>query len=104
MTSPFAPTIYHDGASLFLEWPTTPGAAGYAYRFPFTEGGLGKALRHIPNIAKTPGYVSGRSNLSPKAAKPRVAKRTKHLREKSSFTDAARNAASAAVRKLKVGE
>jgi hypothetical protein len=85
-------------------------------RFPFTEGGLGRALAHVPNIAKAAGYVTGRSNFAKIAkdnhtasdrlanTKVKVAKATKASREKAGFTDAMREAASAAVRKLKVGE
>ena len=40
----FCPYIYRDAESLFLEFE------GQVLRFTFTEGGLSKALKHIPNI------------------------------------------------------
>lgn len=100
---PFSPpTIYHDGASLFLE---LPGSPGQTFRFPFTEGGLSKALRFVPNIAKQPGYLTGSSNLL-KAALPKakLAKRTAASRIRATFSEAAREAAGAVVRKLKLGD
>ncbi len=112
MTPPFAPTIYHDGASLFL---TLPGTPGQCLRFPFTEAGLSKALRHVPNIAKQPGYVSGASNFTPPASadqssadrfrksKIKIAKVTERARERATFSTDMREAARAVVRKLKTG-
>ena len=98
-----APTIYHDGASLFLEWPAAPGRSPYAQRFTLSEGGLAKALRLVPNIASAPGYISGASNLAARALKPKVAKATAAKRVAATFTDEQRSAASAVLRKLKVG-
>lgn len=110
----FAPTIYHDGQSLFLE---LPGSPGQTLRFPFTEGGLSKALRHIPNVTRQPGYLSGASNIRPKPFTHaeehnyppierlvKVDKATRRKREKARFSDAMREAAGAVIRKLKVGE
>ena len=99
-----APTIYHDGESLFLEFPT------YALRFPFTEGGLGKALATIPKIAGRPSYLTGRPGNIPsgtvkvngKIAK--IAKGTAKRREILNFSSSQRSFASEIVRKLKVGQ
>ena len=92
----FCPYVYSDGESLFLEFDS-----GMALRFPFTEGGLSKALRHIPNVTKQPGFLSGRSNIAQKLLpKVRVAKATKHKREvKATISEPLRNAASALIRK-----
>jgi hypothetical protein len=60
----FCPFIYHDGRSLFVEFDKM------VMEFPFTEGGLHKALKIIPNIAAQPGYVSGRRNVLPRRPGP----------------------------------
>lgn len=103
MTRPsFAPTIYHDGQSLFLEFAGSPGQT---LRFPFTEGGLSKALRHIPNVTRQSGYLTPNgSNLAKALPKATIAKSTKSKREKARFSDAMREAAGVVIRKLKVGE
>lgn len=106
------PTVYHDGASLFLEYPGSPP---HAYRFPLTEGGLGKALRHIPNIAKAPGYITPGSSNLPAALRQdshsisrrhgnhevKIAKATLKARERAKLPSGLRDAASAVVRKMK---
>jgi hypothetical protein len=103
MTRPeWCPLIYHDGQNLYLE---LPGSPGQALRFPYTEGGLNKALKHIPNITRQPGYVTGSSNIAAKVLpKAKVAKATQAKRDKAKFTEGLRGAASAAIRKLKVGD
>lgn len=98
------PTIYHDGESLYLEFP------GYALRFPFTEGGLGKALQAIPRIAGKPRQVptrpgnisSGTIKINGKVA--RISKGTARKREILNFSSEQRNAASEIIRRLKVGQ
>lgn len=107
MTKPWAaPTIYTDGRSLFLEWPAALDRPAHAMRFLLSEGGLAKALRHIPNITSAPGYVTGGSNLlaKPKPPKVRVAKTTTARREVVNAPEALRDAIGAAIRKLKVGQ
>lgn len=100
MTQPF-PTIYHDGKSLYLEFEK------YALRFAFTEGGLGKALTHIPRIAGKPAatptrpgnIASGTVKASGKIA--RISKATKRKREVLTFTPEQRAAANTVLRNLK---
>lgn len=100
--TPEFPRIYHDGESLYLEF------AKHVQRFPFTEGGLHKALRLIPSIRSAPGYLSGASNF-PKAKAlnghvAKIAKGTKHKREVAKFTDEQRSGAMALIRKLGLGD
>lgn len=93
----FCPFIYHDGSTLFLEFDAM------VLNFPYTEGGLGKALKHIPNVTKQPGFLSGRSNIASKVLpKVKIARITKHKREVKqalSISDRVRNAATALIRK-----
>lgn len=90
-----APTIYHDDDSLYLEWPKS------VLRFPFTEGGLHKALKMIPHIETAHGVPLGTTNLPRKAGpKPKVAKSTLRKREVASFSDDARAGAAAIIRKM----
>ncbi len=56
----FCPYIYSDGVKLYLEFDKM------VLDFVFTEAGLHKALKHIPNIARQPGFVSGNGNLATK--------------------------------------
>ncbi len=68
---PFCPFIYTDGVELFLEFDKM------VLRFAFSEGGLHKALQHVPNIARQPGFLSGGSNLANgHTVKERVARKT----------------------------
>ncbi len=69
----FCPFIYHDGESLYLEFD------GQALRFAYTEGGLHRALKHIPNVKAQPGFLSGRSNIANKLIT--IARGTKHKRK-----------------------
>lgn len=55
----FAPTIYHDGRWLYLDF----GEGKPMLRYEFTDGGLHKALKAIPSIAAQPGYLSGGRNI-----------------------------------------
>lgn len=100
MSKPVSPPIvYHDGQSIFLEW------SGHAQRFPFTEGGLHKALKLIPHIASAPGYVTGRSNIATKlldTRKARVAKATVAKRATAKATDAQKQLAMDIIRRFKV--
>lgn len=100
MAKPLAPPIiYHDNQSIYLEW------AGYAQRFPFTEGGLNKALKMIPHIASTPGYVSGQSNIADKlldTRKAKIARKTVDARARARITEGQRQSASEALRRLKI--
>jgi hypothetical protein len=55
---PLSPTIYRSYDTLYLDF------GSMALAFPFTEGGLGKALAHIPNISgPRGGHLTGRSNF-----------------------------------------
>jgi|SRR5215469_9056365 len=93
------PTIYHDGVNLYLEW------SGHAQRFPFTEGGLAKALKFIPHIASSPGYVTGRSNIASKLLDTRaakVARKTAAAREALKTTEGQRTSASEALRGVRM--
>jgi hypothetical protein len=78
----FAPRIYSDGRSIFLEFPTREGNPATCLAFELSDNGLAKALKHIPNIALDPGYVRpGSGNLVDHLLKPiRVAKRTQTKR------------------------
>ena|SRR5689334_11754848 len=99
MAKPFiAPTIYHDGVHLFLDW------GSYVQKFPFTEGGLGKALKLMPHIASHPGYVTGRSNIATKLLDKRSAKiaaTTKARREIAKITEGQRTSATSALAKIR---
>ncbi len=68
---PFCPFIYTDGVKLFLEFDN------FVLDFVFTEAGLHKALKHIPNIARQPGFLSGGQNIADRViVKNRIAKKT----------------------------
>jgi hypothetical protein len=71
----FCPYIYSDGVKLFLEFDN------FVLDFVFSEAGLHKALKHVPNVARQPGYVSGKSNLSNglkrKLPEVKIARKTK---------------------------
>jgi hypothetical protein len=64
----FCPYIYSDGVDIFLEFTTM------VMRFPLCDGGLAKALKHVPNVARQPGYLSGGSNVIPINNKPHTPK------------------------------
>lgn len=93
------PIIYHDGDSLYLELDSI------CSRFAFTESGLHRALKQIPNITKSTGYVGRPGNIASRAlsASGKIAKvssATTRRREVTSLTDDQRQAASAVLRKL----
>ena len=102
LPAPHYAIIYRDGDSLYLEFPTL------VLRFPFTEGGLHKALKHIPNSDNHPGYVARNGNIpdhttdvSGKIA--RISPSTKRKREVSKFTAKQRSAVSDLLRKRGLG-
>ncbi len=97
------PLVYHDGVSLYLEFD------GHALRFTFSEAGLHKALKHIPNVTKAPGYLSGGRNIpNGESISGRIARKSGERkitkRSPTSFTDAQRDRASELIRKLKLGD
>jgi hypothetical protein len=53
----FCPMIYRDSTDIYLEF------SNIVLKFPFSEGGLSKALKHIPDVTERPGYVQGASKL-----------------------------------------
>lgn len=75
MKSPFlAPTIYCDTHSIYLEFPGKPGQV---LKFPLTEGGLFKALKHVPRIDAVRGQLTGGQNIADKTLFKAPAKVTK---------------------------
>lgn len=68
---PFCPFVYTDHETIYLEFE------GQVLAFPLTEGGFAKALKHVPNIAKRAGFLTGNSNFkAPKSLSGHVARRT----------------------------
>ena len=90
------PFIYHDRDNLYLEF-----SGHWVLSFAFTEGGLHKALAHIPDI--TPLRLPGR-NASASRVIPKIAKSTARKREILNFDEATNAAASEIVRKLGLGQ
>ena len=99
MAKPFAPPkIYHDTFNIYLDW------GEYAQKFAFTENGLNKALKTIPNIAAEPGYVTGRSNIADRLLDTRSAKIAYKGKRKAALqavTEGQRMSASSAIRRMK---
>ena len=93
------PVIYHDGQNLYLEFPGSPG---FVLRFAYTEGGLHKALKHIPSIKALASPTEVLNHLS-KGPQPRVARSTARKRELAKASPGVRSAATSLIRKLKVG-
>lgn len=96
----FCPYIYRDLESLFLEFD------GQVLRFTFTEAGLSKALKHIPNIASRPGFVTGNSNFPHPtslngyiAQKTQVAPKTERERRLAKVSDRVKQAAGELIRR-----
>ena len=58
MKPAFCPFIFRDQHHIYLEFEKQ------VLRFPYTDGGLFKALRHIPNIQDQPGYLTGLRNIT----------------------------------------
>jgi hypothetical protein len=99
---PLCPSIFRDADTLYLDFGTM------VVPFPFTEGGLGKALAHIPNISgPRGGHLTGRSNF-PKVTtvKGHVARVTysKHKRPILDLPDGMREAALAVVKRRGMGK
>jgi hypothetical protein len=66
---PFCPYIYRDSQNLYLEFEKM------TLKFPFTDGGLHKALAHIPDVTVQPGYSVVRlGNITNRATKPKLPK------------------------------
>ena len=92
----FCPFIYRDRDNLYLEF------ANHVERFAFTDGGLNRALRHIPDVSKRSDFV-GR-NASINRVLPKIAKTTARKREILSIDKAITDAAAEIVRKMGIGE
>ena len=99
---PLCPSIYRDHDTLYLDFGTM------VLPFPFTEGGLGKALAHIPNISgPRGGHLTGRSNF------PKIATLAGHVAKVTRFKgrrpildlpDGMRDAAMAVVKRRGMGK
>lgn len=88
MKPAFCPFIYRDQHHIYLEF------TNHVQRFPFTDGGLFKALRHIPSILDQPGYLSGLRNITEDILEPgHVARKTKAKAKISPRTEAERRIA-----------
>lgn len=92
-TPPPSPIIYRDHRAIYLEFPT------YALRFEFTQGGLAKALQHVPLVPTAFGHLTGGSNVMSKVL-PKVAKATKRKREILNISVEAHASAIEIVRKM----
>lgn len=96
---PFAPpVIYRDERNIYLEW------GSYVQKFPFSEGGLSKALSTIPNVAMEPGYISGGSNIADKlltTRKAKIARKTSQQRAVAKITDSQMSTIRNGLRKLR---
>jgi hypothetical protein len=69
------PQIYRDRDDLYLEFPT------HVLRFAFTDAGLHKALRHIPDLSP-PYPAQGSAEVANKLMpKPKIARRTAAARK-----------------------
>jgi hypothetical protein len=95
------PTIWRDDDNLYLEHPT------YVLKFPFTEGGLAKALKLVPYFPSLRAAPKGTTNL-PKAKSlkghiarnaPKVAKATLRSREIKGIYEEHRSSLAALIRK-----
>ena len=99
---PLCPSIYRDHDTLYLDF------GSMVVPFPFTEGGLSKALTHIPNLSgPRGGHLTGRSNF-PKVVslKGHVAKVTKFRGKRPilDLPDGMREAALAVVKRRGMGK
>jgi hypothetical protein len=94
---PTYPLIYHDHLNLYLEFPGR--SPPLVMKFIFTEGGLQRALRHIPNIAPKAGHSPSLSRVAPK-----IAKATAKRREIRNFSADQRAEAQELIRKLGTGD
>lgn len=76
------PSIYRDHDTLYLDFGTM------VVPFMFTEGGLAKALKHIPNIAgPRGGHVTGASNISARLTTTGHIAKVSHSRKKRPILD-----------------
>ena len=106
----FCPFIYTDGRSLYLEFDKM------VLSFEFSDNGLHKALKHVPNIALQPGYVprNGAGNIVDKVLAPnsvarktppvRVSPRTLRNRETKMLRERFGHGADDIARKLMMGK
>ena len=99
---PTAPTIWSEGRDVYAEFPKT-GDQPTVLRFPLTEAGLSKLLRMIPNIALTPGYISGGANVYDKIVKKKIiiARKTAATRSRPKLSDQGKSALRALIRGVK---
>ena len=100
---PLCPTIYRSADTLYLDF------GSMVLPFPFTEGGLGKALAHIPNISGARGgHLTGRGNIASKVVNlsGRIAKVTKFRGKRPilDLPDGMREAALAVVKRRGMGK
>lgn len=97
-----SPRVWSDGRDLFAEFPKA-GDHPSILRFPLTEAGLSKLLKLIPNVALTPGYVTGNANIATKALGPKIkiAQRTATARARPKISDKGKSALRALVRGVK---
>jgi hypothetical protein len=89
---PTSPRIWSDGRDIYLEFDAK-GDHASVLRFPLSEAGLSKALKHIPNIALTPGYVSGNKNIYDKIIAPKImiARKTAAVRARPKLSVSAKD-------------
>lgn len=100
---PLSPTIYRSADTLYLDFGTM------VLPFPFTEGGLSKALPYIPNISgPRGGHLSGGANIASKlvSASGRIARVTRPRRKQAilDLPTGMREAALAVVKRRGMGK
>lgn len=94
--APFAPRIYRDSRTVYLELPS-----GDTLKFPLTDGGFAKALKHVPSIADQPGYLTGGRNILDKARPVKVARKTAKARKATEVSDIKGGSLTEIVRNMK---
>jgi hypothetical protein len=99
---PISPRIWSDGRDIFLEFDAK-GDHASVLRFPLSEAGLSKALKMIPNIALTPGYVSGNQNIYDTVIAPKImiARKTKETRARPKLSKGASSTLKSIIRGVK---
>ena len=101
---PTSPRVWSDGRDLFAEFPKT-GDHPSILRFPLTEAGLSKLLKLIPNVALTPGYITGNANIYNKVVEKmgsvKIARKTIAARARPKISDKGKSALRALVRGVK---
>ena len=100
--APHYAIIYQDHDSLYLEFPTL------VLRFPFSEAGLHKALKHIPSSKAHPGYVARNGNIPDRAVSvsgrvARISPATRRKREVAKITAEQRSGVMELLRKRGLG-